>query len=135
MMLMAKSPPENLPQLKAVRGIGAEQADRRGHEILAAVKRGLSVPDAELPHLERPMRRTTDPAYEARLERLKSARNLLAAEYDLGPGVLCPNGTLEAIARMNPSSLAQLAQVPELHRWQLGAIGERLLIALHRPSA
>jgi ribonuclease D len=135
MLLMANSPPLDLAQLKMVRGIGSEQAERRGREILAAIQRGLSVPEAELPRVGRPVRRPHDPAYEARLERLKAARNLLATHYDLAPGVLCPNGTLEAIARMNPETIGQLAEVPELRRWQFREIGDTLLKALQRPAA
>ena len=132
---MAKEPPTNLAELKAVRGIGGEQAERRGREILAAVQRGLAVPEADLPRVERPPRRHQDPAYEARLERLKAGRNLLAAQYDLAPGVLCPNGTLEAIARINPASIEELAAVPELRRWQVREIGGPLIAAMQRPAA
>jgi ribonuclease D len=71
-----------------------------------------------------------DPAYEARLERLKAVRNQLAQQYDLAPGVLCPNGTLEAIARANPATPEQLAATPELRRWQLAEFGEKLLGAV-----
>ena len=135
MLFMAKAPPTNMEELKAVRGIGGEQAERRGREILAAVQRGLAVTEADLPRVPRPSRQPHDPAYEARLERLKGARNLLAVQYDLAPGVLCPNGILEAIARMNPASSEQLAQVPGLRCWQLQEIGGGLLIALQRPAA
>ncbi len=135
MLAMAQTPPTDIAGLKAVRGIGGEQAERRGHEILAAVKRGLEVPEADLPRVERPPRRPVDPAYEARLERLKTARNLLAAHYELAPGVLCPNGTLEAIARLNPASTDELARVAGLRRWQLREIGGGLLAALQRPAA
>jgi ribonuclease D len=135
MLLMAKSPPNDLAELKAVRGMGGEQAERRGREILAAVQRGLAVAEADLPRVLRSPRRPSDPAFEARLERLKVARNLLANQYDLAPGVLCPNGTLEAIARLNPASREQLAEVQELRRWQLREIGGGLLTALRRPAA
>jgi ribonuclease D len=135
MLAMAKEPPTSLAELKAVRGIGGEQAERRGREILAAVQRGLAVPEADLPRVERPPRRHQDPAYEARLERLKASRNLLAAQYDLAPGVLCPNGTLEAIARINPASIEELAAVPELRRWQVREIGGPLIAAMQRPAA
>jgi ribonuclease D len=134
MLAMAKAPPVDLSELKAVRGIGGEQVERRGREILAAVQRGLAVPEADLPRVERPPRRPADLAYEARLERLKAARNLLAAQYELAPGVLCPNGTLEAVARINPASIEELAEVPELRRWQLREIGRGLLAALPRPA-
>ena len=135
-LLMAKSPPQDLAELKAVKGIGGDQAERRGRDILAAVERGLSIPEAELPRIERPARRAPDAAYEARLERLKTARNTLAIDHALAPGVLCPNGTLEAIARVNPSTLEQLAEVPGLRRWQLTEIGGPLMGALRRtPSS
>jgi ribonuclease D len=135
MLGMAQSPPTDLAALKAVRGIGQEQAERRGREILAAVQRGLDVPESDLPRIARPSRRPSDPAYEARMERLKAERNLLATKYDLAPGVLCPNGTLEAIARLNPATVEQMAEIPELRRWQLREIGGNLLAALQRPAA
>jgi ribonuclease D len=129
MLTLAKQPPTDLAALKTVAGIGADQAERRGREILAAVKRGLEIPDRDLPRVERPPRQPYDPAFEARLERLKAARNRLATELDLQPGVLCPNGTLEVIAKANPGTLDQLGHVPELRRWQLRTIGGDLLAA------
>ena len=134
MLFMAKAPPRDLAELKAVRGIGGDQAERRGQEILAAVERGLAIPEGQLPRIERTPRRPPDAAYEARLERLKLVRNGLALRFDVAPGVLCPNGTLEAIARLNPSTLEQLAQVPELRRWQLRELGEDLLRSLKPPA-
>ena len=129
MLTMARQPPADMAALKAIPGIGGDQAERRGQEILAAVRRGLEIPEGDLPRIERTPRRPFDPAFEARLERLKAARNRLATELDLAPGVLCPNGTLEAIARTNPASLEALAMLPELRRWQLREIGEQLLAA------
>ena len=134
MLFMARTPPRDMAELKAVRGIGAEQAGRRGPEILAAVARGLTVPEAQLPRIERIARRPPDTAYEARLERLKAARNQMALRFNLAPGVLCPNGTLEAIARLNPSTLEELSGVSELRRWQLRELGQELLRAL-KPAA
>jgi ribonuclease D len=135
MVVMAKSPPTELAALKAIKGIGQEQADRRGKEILAAIQRGLDIPDRDLPRMERPLRRQPDVAYEARLERLKSARNALATRYDLAPGVLCPNGVLEAIARVNPTTQEQMAEIKELRRWQLREMGGTLLAAVQQPAA
>jgi ribonuclease D len=134
MLTMAKQPPADMAALKAIPGIGGEQAERRGREILAAVKRGLEVAERDLPRVERAPRKPFDQAFEARLERLKAARNRLAGELDLAPGVLCPNGTLEAIARSNPTTLEALGALPELRRWQLREIGEQLLAAAREPA-
>ncbi|MBW8839648.1 MAG: HRDC domain-containing protein, partial [Gemmatimonadetes bacterium] len=56
---------------------------------------------------------------------------------DLAPGVLCPNGTLEAIARANPGSVEALQAIPELRRWQARVIGPSLFEALQeeQPAA
>lgn len=135
MFTMSRQPPADVAALKAIRGLGGEQAERRGLDILAAVKRGLEIPDRDLPRVERPPRRAYDPAFEARMERLKSVRNQLATRLELAPGVLCPNGTLEAIARSNPATLEGLAPLPELRQWQLREIGGDLLAALPQPAA
>jgi ribonuclease D len=130
MLLMAKSPPQDLAALKTVRGIGADQVERRGKEILAAVERGRQIAERDLPELKRRQRQPPDLAFETRLERLKAARNTLAQRYDLPPGVLCPNGVLEAIARINPGTLSELGEIGELRRWQLRELGSSLLTAL-----
>jgi ribonuclease D len=135
MLTMSRQPPTDMAALKTIPGIGGEQAERRGKEILAAVKRGLEIPDRDLPRVERPARRAYDPAFEARLERLKAARNRLAARLDLQPGVLCPNGALEAVARSNPGNRQELGAIEELRRWQLREIGEELLAAVKEPAA
>jgi ribonuclease D len=134
LLTMARQPPTDLAALKAIPGISSDQAERRGREILAAVRRGLEVPERDLPRVERAPRRPYDPAFEARLERLKAARNRLATELDLQPGVLCPNGTLEAIARVNPESVEELSRLPELRRWQVREIGPALVEAIQAPS-
>jgi ribonuclease D len=134
-MQMVKSPPADFAALRQVRGIGPDQLERRGKEILAAVKRGVELPESDLPRAPRRPRRPHDAAYEARVERLKATRNQLAIRYDLAPGVLCPNGVLEGIARVNPENLEQMTQIPELRRWQLHEIGGDLLAAVRQPAA
>ena len=132
-LAMAKAPPRDMEALKKIAGIGPDQAERRGRHILAAVEEALALPDSLLPRIERPPRRAADPALDARLERLKLVRNRLAGRYPLQPGVLCPNGTLEAIARANPAGMAELAAIPSLRRWQAAEIGAELLAVLPEP--
>ncbi len=134
MLAMAKNPPREMATLKAIPGVSSDQAERRGRDLLAAVRRGLELREDDLPRLTRPPRRVPDLAFEERLERLKTARNRLAQEWDLPAGVVCPNGTLEAIARADPKTIAGLGAVAELRRWQLREFGAELLKALEGPS-
>ena len=133
MFVMAKAPPADLDELAKVPGIGRDGIERRGTEILAAVQRGVRLPEGELPRIERPARRPADPDFDARLERLKAVRNAEATRLELAPGVLCPNGTLEAIVRRMPATLAQLREVPFVRRWQVETIGDALLAGLRTP--
>lgn len=132
---IAKQPPADAEALKAIKGVSADLAERRGKDILRAVEKALALPESKWPKVERPTRRTPDPAFEARLERLKAARNKLAVTFDLAPGVLCPNGTLEAIARLNPADVAALKEVPELRNWQRKEFGAELIAAVKEPAA
>ena len=127
---LAQQPVHTLEELGRVKGVGQEGAQRRGNEILAAIAKGEAIPERDLPRVERPARRIPDPAFESRVEALKHRRNRLAEELQLAPGVLCPNGTLEAIARAEPASLDALATIPELRRWQVKVLGPSLLQAV-----
>jgi ribonuclease D len=126
---LAQDPVESIEALGRVKGVGRDGAERRGAEILAALAKGLAIPDNELPRVERPPRRVPDPAFEARMDALKRRRNTLAEDLKLAPGVLCPNGTLEAIARAEPADLVALGEIPELRRWQVQVLGPELLAA------
>jgi ribonuclease D len=98
--------------------------------LLAAIARGLGVPDKELPRLPRGERRTPDPAFDARVEKLKAARKAAAHRLALDPGLLCPKGTLEAVARAVPHTAVDLAAVEGMRRWQAEVLGEEFLAAL-----
>ena len=127
---IAKSLPTDLAALRTIRGVGPDLAERRGREILEAVRRALDLAERDLPRIERGPRRVPDPAFEARVERLKAKRNELATELDLAPGVLCPNGTLEGIARAAPGTLEELRAIPGVRRWQADTFGQALLDTL-----
>jgi ribonuclease D len=127
---LAQQPVHTLEELGRVKGVGQDGAQRRGNEILAAIAKGEAIPDRDLPRVERPARRVPDPAFEARVEALKHRRNRLAEELQLAPGVLCPNGTLEAIARAEPATVEALSAIPELRRWQVKVLGPSLLEAI-----
>jgi len=132
---IAKTLPTDVTALRAIRGVGQDLVERRGRDILAAVRRALELPEQELPRIERGTRRVADPAFDARVEQLKATRNELAIRLNLAPGVLCPNATLEAIARAVPRSLEELRAIPGVRRWQVETVGQDLLAAMSATKA
>jgi len=135
MLALAKAPPAGLEALAAVRGIGRDTVARNGEEILGAIDRAMTLPEQDIPRIERRDRPPPDPAVEARLDRLKATRNRLARQIELPPGVICPNGTLEAIARTNPKTIAGLKRVAGVREWQTRVFGEELLRQLEPGDA
>lgn len=133
LLLLAQEAPATLEALATIKGIGRETLERRGRAILAAVRRGVRLPQKDLPRPERAPRRVREPEIEARISRLKTARTRIAAELDLAPGVVCPNSLLETIARENPADLAALTRIAELRKWQVETFGQDLLAALKSP--
>lgn len=127
---LAERPPADRAGLAAVKGVGRDLADRRGSEVLEAIRRGQELPEELLPRLPRGPRHRPDPVFDSRLERLKSLRTELAAREDLAPGVLCPNWLLEAIARAVPKTEAELLQVEGIREWQVRVIGSSILRAI-----
>jgi ribonuclease D len=130
LLALAEQQPRDVAGLKAIRGISPDLAERRGRDILAAVERGLALADKDLPRLERGKRLPPDPVFDARMERFKGIRNAAAERLGLQPGVLCPNGTLEAVARKAPRDTTELREIPELRRWQAEVLGTELVGAV-----
>ncbi len=125
---------ERLPgtpsELASVPGVGRDTIERRGEEILDAVRRGLALPEEALPRYERARRHRPDLLFDMRLERLKARRVELAQRLDLQTGVLAPNWLLEAVARAAPVNLAELERIEGVRRWQVETIGQELVAAI-----
>ncbi len=129
LLALARSLPRSEEQLSGVHGLPPSLARRYGAQLLGAIAAGLAAPLEELPIPERRSRERADAAQEARLERLKELRNRRAVELGLEPGVICPNGALQAIARAAPQGLDALQGIGELRRWQIEALGAPAILA------
>jgi ribonuclease D len=122
LLAVARAAPRDLTRLNAVTGVPRSAIKRYGDHIVEAVSRGLAVPRKDLPAIKRSARPEHDHSYDRRLERLKVLRNKRAEENSLDPGTLCPNGTLQAIARAAPTTEKQLRAVTELREWQAAVL-------------
>jgi ribonuclease D len=77
---ISRRAPARIEELADIRGLGPGLIDRRGDDLLAAVKAGLLVEEANLPRFPRhPRRPPPDAEFETRVEKLKAARDIVAA--------------------------------------------------------
>jgi ribonuclease D len=127
---LARRVPKSVAELSAIKGMPKGMIERGGADIVAAVRRGSEVPEAELPKFPRGQRWNKDRDFDERVARLKAVRDAAATRLDLDPGVLCSRERLENIARSGAKTLEDLAAVPDLRRWQVEEMGAGFLAAL-----
>ena len=129
---VARKAPASAEALGGIKGMPRGMMERAAPDVLAAVQRGLAVPETELPRFPRGLRWDKDPAFDAKVSRLKSVRDDAAKRLELDPGVLCSRDRLETIARALPRSVDDLAQIPGLRKWQIAEMGAVLVAMGHQ---
>ena len=127
---IARVQPRTKEALGKIKGMPRAILEQRGADLLDAVTRALAVADADLPKYPRAARWDRDPEFDARVSALKTARDAAAKRLALDPGVLCSRDRLEAVARRNPTTVEELAEIPELRRWQVAELAEDFVRAL-----
>jgi ribonuclease D len=127
---LARTTPRSVSELAVIKGMPKGILERAGSDIVAAVRRGNEVPEAELPKFPKGQRWNKDRDFDDRVGRLKSVRDAAATRLELDPGVLCSRERLENIARSGAKSVDELAAVPDLRRWQIEEMGEGFVRAL-----
>jgi ribonuclease D len=133
---IARSQPQTKEALGKIKGMPRAILEQRGADLLDAVSRALAVSDADLPKYPRAARWDRDPDFDARVSALKTARDAAAKRLALDPGVLCSRDRMEAVARRSPAIVEEVAEVPELRRWQVAELGADFVRALepHRKT-
>jgi ribonuclease D len=130
MFEIARRAPKNTAELGAIKGMPKGMLDRAGADIIAAVRHGMEAPEADLPKFPKGQRWNKDRDFDEKVTRLKSVRDAAAARLELDPGVLCSRERLENVARSGAKTVADLAAVPDLRRWQIEEMGEGFVRAL-----
>jgi ribonuclease D len=127
---LARRAPRSVSELSAIKGMPKGMIERAGSDIIAAIRRGMEAPEAELPKFPRGQRWNKDRDFDDRVTRLKAVRDEAATRLELDPGVLCSRERLENVARSGAKTLDELRSVPDLRRWQIEEMGAGFLRAL-----
>ncbi len=127
---ITRTQPATRDALAKIKGMPRGILEQRGDELIDAVQRALAVPESELPRFPRAARWDRDPDFDARVTALRTARDDAAQRLALDPGVLCSRDRMEAVARRNPETVEELAEVTELRRWQVSELASAFVAAL-----
>ena len=127
---IARRAPKSTSELGAIKGMPKGMIERAGADIVAAIRRGMDAPEAELPKFPKGQRWNKDRDFDDKVGRLKAVRDAAATRLELDPGVLCSRERLENVARSGAKTVQDLAAIPDLRRWQIEEMGEGFVRAL-----
>ena len=120
----ARARPATLPELENVKPLGASQRARYGRDFVRIVREALALDEGALPQKSESKPWQRDKALEARVNKLKAARDRIVKELKIDPAVLAPRHVLTAVAE------AGTLDVPAMREWQKRVVGAALLAAL-----
>lgn len=98
--------------------------------VLAAIQRGLALPDRELPGRDPGEKKPgMSQAAKRSVEALRALRDELAEDEGLDPSIVLPQRLIERIAIAGPETLAELAAIEGVRQWRVSEWGPELLAA------
>ena len=131
LLQLARHPPRDIQELRAVRGLHGSEADRHGETILATMHAALALPSSAWPEV--PKERKPEPESAGLLELLQAVMKARATEEEIAPTLLATTADLQALvdAKTNRTAL----DLPLLKGWRRVLLGDLLLDVLEGKRA
>ena len=127
LVALAALKPRDREAILTVRGCTANVVRRAGEAVLAAVERGLTEPESELPVRKNRPRPSISGAVQRRREVLRLWRVDASKQVGLDPGVIFPQRLIDRLSADPPKDVEALARVEGVGRWRAELFGADLL--------
>jgi ribonuclease D len=114
---LARRPPDDTKQLRNIRGLTSQQADKWGRRMIEAVADGMNNPPPPVPS-----RNSFPPAMEPTVDFLFVCLRSLAVEKSVAPGMVASRGDMSRLAVQGEE-----ADSPLMRGWRRSAFGDDLL--------
>ncbi len=125
LLQLARHPPRQLQELRAVRGLHGSEIDRNGESILATIQAALALPPAAWPVV--PKERKPEPESAGLVELLQAVMKARATEQEIAPSLLATTADLQALVEAKDRAHLDL---PLLRGWRRELLGQLLLDVL-----
>jgi ribonuclease D len=133
LLSMAEKQVQSVRDMNGIVGLPQRLLDRYGSELLAAVQRGMALPQEKLPSFPRG-KGEPNPGIKARVSALKQWREGYSRQLELSTGLIAPNWLLERIAEQCPATEQALADIQGIRRWQIALWGKDMLNLLAKEN-
>jgi ribonuclease D len=128
LIALAEKPPATVDEVAAA--LEAYPRQRGEVEIVfGAIRRGLELPDGELPQRPQGERTHYSATVHKRLDALRTWRDAQAKLSKLDPSLVLSQKVIERIALAGPRTLAELAAIEGVRQWRVTEWGSALLAA------
>lgn len=127
---IARIKPSSTQELNSIKGVSGYHRGRFGRDIVRLVNEAMAIPDEELPEKSESKTWLRDREMEARIDRMKKARDKIAKDLKVDASVLAPRHILVSVAEAQPHEPADLDRVPVMRNWQKALLGQALIDAL-----
>ena len=128
---LARVKPASTQEFNSIKGVSGYHRGRFGRDIVRLVNEAMAIPDDELPEKSESKTWLRDRELEARIDRMKKARDRIAKDLKVDASVLAPRHILVSVAEAQPVEPADLDRVPVMRQWQKALLGQALIDALH----
>jgi ribonuclease D len=130
LLLMAQRKPVTIDHMLNIKALSRKQADMYGHLCVDAVVKAMGLAHGALPSYPKMRRPKKDFKVLARIDRLKKMREKLSDSLGIEPGFLLNNAVIDTISVQNPETPEALLTIENVRRWQVEAIGDKILSIL-----
>jgi ribonuclease D len=127
---VAKLQPQSTQDFSGIKGVSGYHRGRYGRDIVRMVQEALLIADDELPEKSETKTWLRDRELEARIDRMKKARDKIAKDLKVDASVLAPRHILATVAQAQPQEPADLDAIPVMRNWQKALLGQALIDAL-----
>jgi ribonuclease D len=127
---IARIKPSSTQEFNSIKGVSGYHRGRFGRDIVRLVHEAMAIPDEELPEKSESKTWLRDREMEARIDRMKKARDKIAKDLKVDASVLAPRHILVSVAEAQPHEPADLDRVPVMRNWQKALLGQALIDAL-----
>jgi len=131
LMKIAVTKPVTLQRLEKCQALSSRQLKKFGAHLIAAVKEGLQIPEADLPEYPRKKAPAPDPLITRRIKALKTWRERKARILQMDPSLILSKSLIISLARHNPLTVRALGGIDDIKAWQVKEFGKEVLSLLN----
>jgi len=131
LLVVSKEKPATHDRLQGIRAFSQKQIHMYGDGIIAAVNRGLNIPEKKLPVYPRRRLPVLKPEIPGRVRAIKKWRDGVAEELKINPAMLFNRALMTAIAVQKPADMKHLEKVEGIRNWQRKGFGKKIIEILN----